>query len=210
MSMARLAVSVTKGNLLKLKEEHALAAEARTFLEEKRDLLLGELLRLQAQAAKMREEVEMALGGAYARLTGGLLAMGSEAVARAALGVRGDDTILVKERAFLGLPMPVVEFEPGSRQPQFSFGGTVAALDECQIAVREALGQIAELAEVEAVLWRLAAELQHTVRLTNALNYVIIPSRLETIQYLEGALEEREREALFHLKRIKARKAKRG
>src|SRR5208337_4771121 len=81
MSMARLAVSVTKGNLLKLKEEHALAAEARTFLEEKRDLLLGELLRLQAQAAKMREEVEMALGGAYARLTGGLLAMGSEAVA---------------------------------------------------------------------------------------------------------------------------------
>jgi V/A-type H+-transporting ATPase subunit D len=84
----------------------------------------------------------------------------------------------------------------------------VSALDECQVAVWEALAPIAELAEVEAILWRLAEELKRTVRRTNALNYMIIPTYQETIHYLEGALEEREREGLFHLKRIKARKAK--
>ena len=84
----------------------------------------------------------------------------------------------------------------------------MSALDECQVAVREALGPIAELAEVEAMLWRLAEELKRTVRRTNALNYMIIPTYRETIHYLEGALEEREREGLFQLKRVKARKRK--
>jgi V/A-type H+-transporting ATPase subunit D len=208
--MARLTVSATKGNLLKLREEYVLAADALTFLEEKRDLLLEELLRLQAQAVKMRRLMARALEDAYQSLTAGLLALGSAAVARAALGVEGDDRVFLKDRAFLGMPMPVVEFQPGPRRPQFSFGGTVSSLDECQLAIREALGQITALAEVEAVLWRLAEELQRTVRRSNALNYVMIPSYRETIHYLEGALEEREREALFQLKRVKARKTKRA
>jgi V/A-type H+-transporting ATPase subunit D len=208
--MARLAVSVTKGNLLKLREEYALAANALTFLEEKRDLLLEELLRLQAQAVKMRRAVNRVLEDAYQSLTSGLLALGSDAVARAALGLKGDDRILLKDRAFLGMPMPVVEFQPGSRRPQFSFGSTVFALDECQLAVRDALGKIAALAEMEAILWGLAGELQRTLRRSNALNYVMIPSYRDTIHYLEGALEEREREALFQLKRVKARKSKRA
>jgi V/A-type H+-transporting ATPase subunit D len=208
--MARLLMSVTKGNLLRVREENTLAGEARSFLEEKRDLLLGELLRMQAQAGKLRRAVESSLAGAYQELRAGLLALGRDAVARAALGVKGDDRVVLKERAFLGLPMPVAEFQPGSRRPQFSFGGSVAAMDEGQLAIRETLRQIAELAAVEAVVWRLAVELQRTIRLTNALDYVIIPTNLETIHYLEGALEEREREALFHLKRIKARKARGG
>jgi V/A-type H+-transporting ATPase subunit D len=206
--MARLPVTVTKGNLLRLQEEHALASEALTFLEEKRDLLLGELLRLQAQAARLRRVVQQSLEEAYQRLRAGLLALGEEGVARSALGVTGADEITIKERAFLGLPVPVVEFEPGAQRPRFSFGGTVGALDECHLSVREALGRIAELAEVEAVVWRLAAELKRTMRRANALNYVMIPSYRETVHYLEGALEEREREALFQLKRLKARKAK--
>ena len=44
--MARLSLPATKGNLLKIKAEQLLAIEAVTFLEEKRDLLLGEVLRL--------------------------------------------------------------------------------------------------------------------------------------------------------------------
>jgi V/A-type H+-transporting ATPase subunit D len=129
-------------------------------------------------------------------------------VGRAALGFRGEDRVVLKDRGFLGMPMPVVEFQPGNQRPHISFGGTVSALDECQVAVWEALAPIAELAEVEAILWRLAEELKRTIRRTNALNYMIIPTYQETIHYLEGALEEREREGLFHLKRVKARKAK--
>ena len=208
LTVARLPLPATKGNLLKIKAEHLLASEAVTFLEEKRDLLLGELLRLQGQAATFRRRVEQALNAAYGHLVESLLSLGSEAVGRAALGFRGEDRVVLKDRGFLGMPMPVVEFQPGDQRPHISFGGTVSALDECQVAVGEALAPIAELAEVEAILWRLAEELKRTIRRTNALNYMIIPTYQETIHYLEGALEEREREGLFHLKRVKARKAK--
>jgi V/A-type H+-transporting ATPase subunit D len=204
--MSRLPLPATKGNLIRVKDEQLLASEAVTFLEEKRDLLLGELLRLQGQAAKFRRQVEQALKTAYGHLETSLLSMGREAVARAALGVKAEDHVVLKDRGFLGMPMPVVEFHPGDQRPSISFGGTVSALDECQLTIREALAPIAELAEVEAILWRLADELQRTVRRTNALNYMIIPTYKETIHYLEGALEEREREGLFHLKRAKARK----
>ena len=206
--MARLTLPATKGNLLKIRNEHLLAVEAVTFLEEKRDLLLGELLRLQGQAATFRRRVEQALKGAYGHLVESLLSLGGEAVARAALGVRLDARVVLKDRGFLGMAMPVVDFKPGDHRPHISFGGTVSAVDECQLAIREALGAIAELAEVEAILWQLAEELKRTIRRTNALNYLIIPTYQETIHYLEGALEEREREGLFHLKRVKARKGK--
>lgn len=206
--MARLSLPATKGNLLKIKAEQLLAVEAVTFLEEKRDLLLGELLRLQGQAATFRRRVEQGLAKAYGHLVDSLLAEGREAVARAALGLRGQDRVGLNDRAFLGMPMPVVEFHPGDHRPHISFGDTVSALDECRAAVRETLASIAELAEVEAILWRLAEELKRTIRRTNALNYMIIPTYQETIRYLEGALEEREREGLFHLKRVKARKSR--
>jgi V/A-type H+-transporting ATPase subunit D len=206
--MARLSLPATKGNLLEIKDAHLLASEAVTFLEEKRDLLLGELLRLQGQAATFRRQMEQALKVAYGRLVEGLLALGREGVARAALGVKGEARVVLKDRGFLGMAMPVVDFKAGDQRPHISFGGTVSAVDECQAAIREALGSIAELAEVEAILWRVAEELKRTVRRTNALNYMIIPTYQETIHYLEGALEEREREGLFHLKRAKARKGK--
>ncbi len=208
--MARLSIAATKGNLLRLRDEHLLAAEARVFLEEKRDLLVGELLRLQGQAARFRRQVEQVLKAAYRNLTQGLLALGRDAVARAALGVPPAAQVRIKDRPFLGMPMPVVEFRPGPKRPQFSFGGTVPALDESALGVAEALAAIAELAEVEAILWRLAQELRRTIRRTNALNNLIIPTYLETIRYLEAALEERERESLFHLKRLKARKSGEG
>ena len=135
--MARLTLPVTKGNLLKIKDEHLLASEAVSFLEEKRDLLLGELLRLQGQAATFRRRVEQALAGAYGHLVESLLSQGREAVVRAALGVRGEDRVGLKDRGFLGMPMPVVEFHPGDQRPRISFGGTVSALDECQAAIGE-------------------------------------------------------------------------
>ena len=115
--MARLSLPATKGNLSKIKAEHLLASEAGTFLEEKRDLLLGELLRLQGQAATFRRRVEQALTGAYGHLVEGLLSSGREAVARAALGVRGQDRVGLKDGAFWVCPCRWWNSSPGTSGP---------------------------------------------------------------------------------------------
>ncbi len=57
-------------------------------------------------------------------------------------------------------------------------------------------------------VWRVALELQKTQRRVNALQHIFIPQYEETIAYIESALEEREREETFRLKRIKSRAAR--
>jgi vacuolar-type H+-ATPase subunit D/Vma8 len=41
----------------------------------------------------------------------------------------------------------------------------------------------------------------------NALEHLFIPQFRDTIHFIDASLEEKEREALFHMKRLKARRA---
>jgi hypothetical protein len=54
-------------------------------------------------------------------------------------------------------------------------------------------------------VWRLARELRKTQRRVNALQHIFIPDYEETVDFIESALEEREREETFRLKRLKAK-----
>ena len=64
---------------------------------------------------------------------------------------------------------------------------------------------LVELAEIETTLWRLATELKKVQRRFNALDNLLIPQYEETVKYIEYTLEEKEREILFQLKRVKAK-----
>ena len=54
-------------------------------------------------------------------------------------------------------------------------------------------------------MWRLAEEVKKTQRRVNALDKMVIPQTLETKEYIENALEEKERENVFVLKALKKR-----
>ena len=71
----------------------------------------------------------------------------------------------------------------------------------------DVLPLLAELAELENAVMRLARELRRTQRRTNALSKIFIPQYRETIDYITGSLEERERESLIILKMIRDRLA---
>jgi V/A-type H+-transporting ATPase subunit D len=62
-----------------------------------------------------------------------------------------------------------------------------------------------DLAEIETTLWRLATELKRVQRRFNALDNLLIPQHEETVKYIEHTLEEKEREILFQMKRVKAK-----
>ena len=71
----------------------------------------------------------------------------------------------------------------------------------------EALPLLAELAELENAVLRLAREVRKTQRRCNALSKLFIPDYRETIAYIMGSLEERERESLMILKLTRDRLA---
>ena len=56
---------------------------------------------------------------------------------------------------------------------------------------------------------RLSREVKKTIRKVNALEKMVIPDKEETLKYLEGRIEESERESLILLKSVKERMEKR-
>ena len=70
-------------------------------------------------------------------------------------------------------------------------------------AIEECLKAIVALAELQRGFELLAAEINRTKRITNALEYVVIPGLQATISYLNMKFEERDREEKARLKRVK-------
>ena len=58
---------------------------------------------------------------------------------------------------------------------------------------------------LETSIRRIAAALKQCHRQVNALNQVVIPELAEEKTRIEQRLEEKEREAIFQVKRLKAR-----
>ncbi len=202
--MARLNIPSTKSNLLRLSDELVFAREGRDLLDEKREILIMEIMGALEDAHRKRLTMEKELGEAYKSLSTAKVMMGSESVRRAALGIRSEAIVDIYDRSVMGVVVPVVQVKWNkSDKPRYGFGGTTFALDKATKMFSTCLELLVELAEIETTLWRLATELKKVQRRFNALDQILIPEYEETVKYIEYTIEEKEREILFQLKRLK-------
>src|SRR5512139_1164110 len=104
--MAKLSVAPTKSNLLSLKRQLAFAEEGYDLLEQKRQILIFELMSRLGRARAAEDGVASALRHAFAALREALLDIGSEALDRAALGVQMDHQVAVADQHLMGLKLP--------------------------------------------------------------------------------------------------------
>ena len=74
--MARYKVVPTKTNLMKLRREMSFTQEGYNLLEQKRQILVVELMGLVDQTSDAQENVEKALAEAFEALQNAVLAMG--------------------------------------------------------------------------------------------------------------------------------------
>jgi V/A-type H+-transporting ATPase subunit D len=210
--MERLPLSVNKSNLLRLKEELFFASEGLDLLDEKKEALVARISTLSTKAELVRAQVNQQLAAGYAEFRTALLAHGWLPCERASLAVSLGEDVQIKERTFMGIPLAQVTINFPRLLPSYGFQGTGAAMDALAGKIRDSLEAIGELAEIEVALFRLVTEMKKTLRRMNALQNIHIPQYLATIKHIEENLEEKEREALFHLKRQKdrQREAKHG
>jgi V/A-type H+-transporting ATPase subunit D len=206
--MPRINVPPTRSNLLRIKQDLEFAREGYDILDRKREVLTTELIHLAHDAEVLQEKVWTLVAAAYQTLAQARLTMGQEHVEWAALAVNKTVDVQLKFRGVMGVPIPLVEARGGPPEMPYSLGDTTAALDEASAAFREVLSHIPDLAELETSVWRLAGELRKTQRRVNALQHIFIPEYEETVAFIESALEEREREETFRLKRLKDKTAR--
>lgn len=203
--MPRMNVPPTRSNLLRMKQELSFVREGHEILDKKREVLAIELIHMAHDADLLQKQVKSLFTAAYRALEMASLMMGREHVEWAALAVTKTVEVEIKTRGVMGVPIPTIDAHGEPPETPYSLGDTMVTLDEASVAFREVLNRIPELSEVMTSVWRLARELRKTQRRVNALEYIFIPEYEETVAFIESALEEREREETFRLKRLKSK-----
>jgi len=202
--MTRLRVAPTRSNLLSMRQSLKLAQAGYEILDKKREVLTNELVRMAHDAALRQNKVWAMLKDSYYALEMARLAMGREQLEWAALAVNKSVEVEIIPRSVMGVVIPTVMAHGAPPEMPYGLGDTSVALDTAVAQFRSVLAEIPTLSETMTTVWRLARELQKTQRRVNALQYIFIPQYQETIAFIESELEEREREEIFRLKRLKA------
>jgi len=209
--MPRYEIPPTKTNLLRLKTELQFAREGYELLEQKREILVVELMSLMDRTVDAQRDVEEKLREAYLSLEKAVMEMGRKAVSQHALAVNMNSEISLSERRVMGVGLPVVRIDYRDYPPYYSPGETSFWMDDAVSKFKEVLKLVGRLAEIRISLMRLTREVSKTMRRVNALEKIAIPDYEETIKYIEDTLDELEREGFATMKLVKERlERKRG
>lgn len=207
--MAKLDVPPTKSSLLRLKRDLRFAREGYEMLEEKRQILILELMGTVQKAREIQKEVQGKLDAAFGALREALIRNGALQLTSDASAPRPDHSAAVSNRALMGIYLPTLSADHPAAGPATSLIAGDTTLDEASVAFAGALESIDRLAEIENAVFRLAREVQKTQRRVNALEKVFIPSYVETLRFITDALEERERDEFIVMRKVKERLEKR-
>ncbi len=202
--MSVVNVAPTKSNLIKEKERLSLAIEGYDLLERKREILVMELMKRVDEVRVLEREIDKRAGTAYPAMRRMLLAVGRERAA--AVGEARDDIVAAPKRVqAAGIQINSVEVRVPPARPAASFMNSFADTDTTVLEFTELLKLLGRMAGLRSIVWRLAREVRKTQRRVNALEKMVIPESRERKRFIEASLEEREREAVFAGKLLKAR-----
>ncbi len=203
--MAKFDVPPTKSNLFAVREQLAIAREGFELLEQKREILIMELMRLVEEVKLVERDLDRRVASAYASLKGMLIRVGRETARDISSGIQFDFATREKPAKLMGIPLPTLDVQMPRLELKYSFMATSAACDATTVEFFELLKLLARMAEIRTMVWRLAKEVRKTQRRVNALEKIVIPDVQETRKFIEGVLEEREREVFFVQKILKAK-----
>jgi V/A-type H+-transporting ATPase subunit D len=201
--MAREQIAPTKSNLLRVKDRLNTALEGYDLLEQKREILVMELMQKVEQVKILERDLDARVSTAYPCLKRMLITVGRERADKLARNIHyryelTEKTVLVAGMSLLGLEIKLPEAEL-----KYSPANSFAECDETVLEFFGLLKILTELAAVRTIAWRLAREVKKTQRRVNALEKMVIPTARETKVYIESALEERDRDAFFTAKLLK-------
>jgi V/A-type H+-transporting ATPase subunit D len=199
-------VNPTRMELIKKNAQIKLAEQGRDLLREKMDALIQEFFHIMDSVSKSRVELESVANSAQRSLLTALAVDDSVTLKSASFATRKGLFIDIKGKNIMGVPVPVLEKKRVSKsvlERGYSIIGVSGRIDEAAEKFEMELDLIIELAETETSLKRLGGEIQITRRRVNALEQIMIPELKKQKKYIKNAIDEREREDLFRLKKVK-------
>jgi V/A-type H+-transporting ATPase subunit D len=199
-------ISPTRMNLLQRRNLLRVAQQGVDLLKRKRDALVADFFKIVRQSLAARDQLAVACREAYVMLTLAKAWEGREAVEAATIAARREILLNIEVRNVWGTKIPEVAVTPVQR-PLLERGqnpvATSARTIESTSNFEEVMTAILAVAATEIKLRRIGQEIKKTTRRVNALEQVVIPRLRSETRYISSVLEQRAREDVFRLKRIK-------
>ncbi len=199
-------VNPTRTELLNRRAQIRLAQAGAQLLRGKREALVREFLSELPRFNEARESMQKSLIRAKRALIRALSLDGPEAVASAGLASPRDIVVGLEERNIWGVRVVNVTASYHGRTPadgRATAFDTSARIDESAERFDEVLAEILRVAPLDRKMRRLAEEIRKTSRRVNALEQRLLPSLNEQVRFIRSTLDQREREDVFRLKRLK-------
>lgn len=199
-------VSPTRMNLLQRKQQGKIAVQGVDLLKRKRDALVADFFNIVRQSLAARERLTKACEEAYVMLALTKAWEGREALESAAMGDRREVLVEIEVRNVWGTKIPEVavqEVKRGLLERGHNPTTTSVRTVESAANFEEVLRALLDVAASEIKLKKIGEEIKKTTRRVNALEQIVIPRIMGEIRFITAVLEQRAREDVFRLKRIK-------
>jgi len=199
-------VSPTRTELLTRRAQIKLAEQGVDLLKGKREALVREFLTELKRYMAERNALRKSLLDALRSLMRAAAIDGPEALASVGLAARRPVEIEVEEKNIWGTRVADARSDYRARPEgshHYTAIGTSARVEDATERFEAALEQIIKVAPLDRKMMRLAEEIRKTTRRVNALEQRLLPGLREQVRYIRGVLDQREREDIFRLKRLK-------
>jgi V/A-type H+-transporting ATPase subunit D len=200
--------TATRQNLIRLKRRHEAVSRGKELLKSKREALMKEFMGLVDECVKSRKTLSTLLvrgvrGMETAR------AVNPEAIESLSIALKREVALDFTLKNVWGVKIPEFARKQVVRSldamESSAIGESVASLDVVKTFERAVEAMIG-LATPEARLNRVGESIKADTRRINAMEEILLPRMTAGVRSIERALEEREKEDVYRLKRFKARR----
>ncbi len=198
--------STTRMNLLTLKDQVDVAQKGLDLLRSKREALVREFFAIMDKVISTRDQLRATLQGAMNALSVAEGMEGRAAVESTAFAARRDLPVELTEKNIWGVRFPDIEYQAVVRSSDARNYALSSVSSHTNTAAREfekTLEVVLKIISVEIRLKKIGSEIKKTTRRINALTEIVLPNLQRQMRIIRFALEEREREDIFRMKRFK-------
>jgi V/A-type H+-transporting ATPase subunit D len=193
-------------NLLQRQNQVKLAQQGVDLLKKKRDALVADFFNIVRRALTAREKLTKSAEQSYTLLGLTKAVEGRETLEAVALADPRRLEVGIETKNVWGTRIPSIASNDVKRSllarnadPAAVSARTIESADRFEDVVAALL----DVAGTEITLRKIGEEIKKTTRRVNALEQVVIPRVRGEIRYIRDVLEQRAREDVFRLKRIK-------
>ena len=191
-------VPPTRMELLRVRKRLVLAVRGHKLLKDKLEGLVKEVTDRLADLKTLRLEIDAEFPEIIQLFVKAAATANVAATETAAALAYAGAVLRVGQDRIMGVPVPTIDLTLAEEANRYSLSETSPYLDA---AVEKLV--IAQLAQLEDAIRRIADELERTRRRTNALEYSVIPDLRATRRRIESRLEEYMRSDISRLMKVK-------